>query len=156
MSVFILFTFISIINNCHPECAWSCDDPVCPATCKPICNEYNCSRCFINPDTNETYSCEKIYVGCAISCPSDQCEDSSCPVCALSCNPNLCNGEPNCIVLCQELECNWACSKPLDCPYPKCILQCDQPACGSTSFAYHHTYTLFLFSIFMLTTLINI
>jgi len=29
-------------GDCHPECRWQCDDPVCPAVCHPVCERPKC------------------------------------------------------------------------------------------------------------------
>lgn len=133
MTLLLLLLLSYTVFTCHPECSWQCDSPTCPAVCSTSCLPYNCSRCFIDPNTNETVDCKKIAVGCSITCPSDQCETDFCPQCSISCNAGLCQGESNCIILCHELQCGWSCRKPTDCPYPLCQLNCEQPACEVSS-----------------------
>ena len=29
-------------TKCHPECAWKCSDPKCPAICDPVCEPHRC------------------------------------------------------------------------------------------------------------------
>ncbi len=132
--LFICTFLLATTQTCHPECRWSCNDPVCSAVCQPVCKPYNCSACIFDPDTNETIECHKIYVGCATRCPPDQCEADSCPQCELLCNSGLCDeNDPNCQIVCSQIECDWRCQKPDNCPYPTCQLNCDAPACQATS-----------------------
>jgi hypothetical protein len=57
------------------------------------------------------------------------CEADACPQCETICPGNLCDDVPDCLVLCEETACAWHCEKPTNCPYPRCELQCEAPAC---------------------------
>ena len=43
--------------------------------------------------------------------------------------------EAFCAIQCQEPNCEWACRKPTNCPYPTCQLDCDAPACEAAGAA---------------------
>jgi len=120
-------------NECHPECRWQCDDPVCPAKCHPVCErpkcqiqceETACARCKVHCDKPK----------CNVRCPKDMCEKHDCPKCETVCSPANCRTsciapEPVCTPMCEETKCDWKCKKPNLCPRPKCELVCDKPAC---------------------------
>lgn len=126
---------LSVSAQCHPTCAYECDSPTCFASCVPQCLPYRCQTCELNPFTNVTTCGPLSSSGCYVHCPRDQCEEDSCPECEIICNVgNLCNpDDPYCHVQCLELECDWKCDKPGDCPLPRCELQCDPPACAASS-----------------------
>lgn len=118
--------FISIVYCCHPECTYQCNDVVCPASCKPICERPVCELCFNHTDN---VVCEPITSGCITRCPVlDQCETDHCPSCETVCN-NLCNNNPICFIQCEAVQCAWECVAPTDCPLPECHLECELPAC---------------------------
>lgn len=108
---------------CHPECRWACDDPVCQAVCQPVCETPVCVL------TNATHpSCSTFQPSCSVQCPANMCESDSCPQCETVCQPpsDLCNDGQ---LLCEATSCTWYCQKPTNCPYPRCELQCERPAC---------------------------
>ena len=121
--LFILLLYIGKSQECHPECSWACDSPVCPAVCEPVCEAPVCEIC----DNSTGHICYP-QGGCYTRCPSDQCEADSCPVCETLC-PHACYDAPACYIQCQETMCSWRCRKPTNCPYPRCELQCEHPAC---------------------------
>ena len=124
----ILTLFFCVkIRACHPECTWQCDDPVCPAACSPVCLAPSCQVC--NNQTSTPFCVP--YDMWSTSCPPDQSESDSCPVCAVTCT-DPCRHNPYCFVQCEEVQCAWQCHKP-DCPYPTCELQCDAPACQAST-----------------------
>lgn len=104
------------MTQCHPQCSWMCDDPVCNAECKavttPLCE---CSDANYTPD-------------CHLECAPDACESIACPPCQTICDPSSCPGT----ISCQEAISKWACRKPSNCPAPKCELQCQAPTCSYT------------------------
>jgi len=131
----VLLGFIGVAfgAECHPECTWQCDDPVCPAQCHPVCKHPRCQmQCEETPCAQCTVKCEK--PECTVRCPKDMCESDSCPQCETVCSPAKCHTsciapEPVCSPLCEETQCDWKCKKPVMCPKPKCELQCEKPAC---------------------------
>lgn len=38
-----------------------------------------------------------------------------------------------CQNLCEATNCGWECSKPTNCPQPKCELMCEQPTCRAAN-----------------------
>jgi len=128
-----LFVATAFGAECHPECTWQCDDPVCPAQCHPVCKHPRCQmQCEETPCAQCTVKCEK--PECTVRCPKDMCESDSCPQCETVCSPAKCHTsciapEPVCSPLCEETQCDWKCKKPVMCPKPKCELQCEKPAC---------------------------
>jgi len=121
MFILLLSLFLGVYSSCHPQCSWACDDPVCNATCTPVCQEPNC---VFNITCNHSPSC-------AIQCPEDMCESDNCPACEVVCQPSShfeCGS-----ILCAPVECSWSCEKPTNCPHPVCELQCEQPACEYSS-----------------------
>lgn len=134
--MYLLFLLIatSLATACHPECHWVCNDPICTAICEPVCDQPICEIChntssLICLPTNR----------CITQCPSDMCEVDTCPQCETVCPP-LCQGAPNCTILCEETECSWLCSLPRNCQRPTCSLMCEQPACEFSSAT--HSYTV--------------
>jgi len=121
--------------ECHPECRWQCDDPVCPAQCHPVCERPKCQmQCEQPPCADCTVHCER--PACTVRCPKDMCEKNDCPQCETVCSPAKCHSEciapePICSPLCEETKCDWKCKKPTLCPKPKCELQCERPACDA-------------------------
>lgn len=67
-------------------------------------------------------------------CPSD-----SCPQCETVCDPPQCFNQQTyqmyhgCQNLCEATNCGWECSKPTNCPQPKCELMCEQPTCRAAN-----------------------
>lgn len=124
----LLFIFaVAVGAACHPECHWQCDDPVCFPICDihcqpPVC-EYQCMG-------NAT--CVGHTPACSVQCPSDMCEADACPACETVCAPPplVCN---ICSPLCEATNCTWDCRKPHTCQYPRCELQCEDPACKRAS-----------------------
>lgn len=115
--IFLLLITLSSAAGCHPLCSWLCDDPTCPAVCQPICSQPACQF-------NQTCGYSPV---CSVRCPADQCESDSCPACETICAdpPSLDCG----VIECEITTCSWQCRKPLHCPYPRCELQCEHPAC---------------------------
>jgi hypothetical protein len=131
----LLSVVVATGTECHPECRWQCDDPVCPAKCHPVCErpkcqvqceETECAKCKVNCDKPK----------CNVRCPKDMCEKDTCPKCETVCAPAVCHTscvapEPKCTPMCEETKCDWKCAKPTLCPKPKCELVCDAPKCAS-------------------------
>jgi len=119
--------------ECHPQCRWQCDDPVCPAKCHPVCERPKCQiQCEETACAKCKVHCDKPQ--CNVRCPKDMCEKNDCPKCETVCSPANCRTscvapEPVCTPMCEETKCDWKCKKPTTCPKPKCELQCDKPAC---------------------------
>lgn len=123
--IILLPLFMAVLaQTCHPECHWACDDPVCPASCTPVCLPPQCEICLNNTGTPICRPTRQCY----IHCPSDECESDSCPVCEVRC-PDQCHNASQCLIQCEEVECAWRCTKPRNCPKPVCELQCELPAC---------------------------
>jgi len=126
-------TFMEAVAECHPECRWQCDDPVCPAVCHPVCERPKCQiQCEETECAKCTVHCDKPQ--CNVRCPKDLCEKKDCPKCETVCSPANCRTscvapDPVCTPMCEETKCDWKCKKPTTCPKPKCELQCDKPAC---------------------------
>ncbi len=146
--LFVVFCGFAVIGvqsqGCHPLCSWQCDNPVCRAVCRPVCQRPVCQFCFNSTLPPVCYPLS----GCSIQCPQDQCESDSCPTCATQC-PNVCGARPNCYRECGQTQCAWLCEKPLNCPRPTCVLQCEQPACPLSSAA-HSIPSLSYLSLFCL------
>jgi hypothetical protein len=120
--MFLYFVIlITLTNACHPECAWQCNSPVCPAVCVPICQPPVCS--VTCPENRPCQITPQFYS----SCPMDMCESDFCPECEILVR-GLREFCPFCNGTCEEIECAWHCEKP-ECPYPRCELQCERPAC---------------------------
>ncbi len=112
--VFLLFIAASIAQT--PNCTWQCDDPICSADCRPICQPPVCT--YIN--------CSGTPI-CWITCETTNINAiDACPLCTTQCNP----APVPCVTQCEESQCNWECSLPMYCPKPDCRLQCELPACG--------------------------
>jgi hypothetical protein len=128
--IFIFLVFIAAIAlACYTECDWQCDNPTCGANCHPVCKQPICKvQCEIPHQV--THCSEPI---CHISCPIDQCTSDECPMCETICESLHCKHKSNvCSILCEETQCNWTCSTPINCPRPFCELQCEKPACESS------------------------
>jgi len=127
--------FLEVQGDCHPECRWQCDDPVCPAKCHPVCER---PKCQIHCEETECAKC-KIHCDkpqCNVRCPKDLCEKNDCPKCETVCAPANCRTQceaPNavCTPMCEATKCDWKCKKPVTCPKPKCELVCEKPACAA-------------------------
>jgi len=121
-------------TDCHPQCRWQCDDPVCPAQCHPICERPKCQvHCEETPCAACKIHCDKPQ--CNVRCPKDMCEKQDCPKCETVCAPAKCRTActaPNavCTPMCEDTKCEWKCKKPTLCPRPKCELVCEKPACA--------------------------
>lgn len=115
-----------IVNSQVPECIWECDSPMCPAICTPVCEPVNC-EIFCTP-SNTPGVCNP--VNCRSQCVTGGDALDSCPLCEVLCDPLRCQPiDRPCQIQCQEVQCSWKCVKPNTCPYPRCALQCQQPAC---------------------------
>lgn len=120
------------LPNCHPQCAWKCDDPRCDAICEPVCEPPKCHTSCQEPKNAVCdVKCEK--PDCKIWCPDKACESQDCPKCINSCQQPHCVThcqvpKPVCEAVCQEPNCDWKCHKP-ECPKPKCELVCENPGC---------------------------
>lgn len=68
---------------------------------------------------------------CEVQCPEDVCEKEDCPQCETVCKPPQCGvtvpsiPSAKCEVKCEDVECEWSCHKPSDCPRPDCKLKCE-------------------------------
>jgi hypothetical protein len=128
-------SFLEVEKDCHPQCRWQCDDPVCPAKCHPVCERPKCQiQCEETACAKCKVHCDKPQ--CNVRCPKDMCEKKDCPKCETVCSPANCRTscvapEPVCTPMCEETKCDWKCKKPTTCPKPKCELQCDKPACAA-------------------------
>merc|ERR1712080_111567 len=143
MKVAILFiVLLSIVyasktnhktKKCHPEGAWKCDDPKCPAICDPVCEPPVCHTSCAEPKNAVCdVKCEKPI--CEIKCPDNGCSDIDCPKCVTVCKQPHCvthcqAPKPECEAVCEEPKCDWKCHKP-QCPKPKCELVCENPTCA--------------------------
>ncbi len=133
--MFLLFLLISFAFACHPQCRYTCDDPICNASCVPKCNP---PICEIQCDTNSSYI-QCYPPSCHVRCPPDMCESDACPQCETVCDPPYCFDRQTyqryegCQNLCEATNCTWQCSKPTNCPKPICELMCEQPACRTSS-----------------------
>jgi hypothetical protein len=153
--ILILLNVLIIVNACHPECKFTCDDPIFPAICDNSCHDVpNCHLentdpiCFAkcSPVCKEAKcqtQCEALQPAlcsvhcdppkCKVRCPKDQCESDSCPQCETICEPEKCystciNPTPNCTILCEASDCSWTCIKP-ECSEPKSKIVCDPTSC---------------------------
>jgi hypothetical protein len=103
-------------------CSYECDDPVCNATCKPKCKDWNCTfTCPLSSECDDKPDCR-------IKCLDGADPSAECPLCEVFCEKprRECRG---CEPLCEEVECGWGeCEKPV-CEQPHCELQCPEPAC---------------------------
>lgn len=126
--IFIFLFIGTLVNACHPQCRWACDDPVCNATCAPSCLE---PACQIFNASNLV--CVTVVPQCSIICAPDQCESDTCPACEVQCQPppSICGDGT---ILCEAPSCAWQCTKP-NCRLPICELQCEHPACEAISSA---------------------
>jgi len=126
----------SAATDCHPTCRWSCDDPICPAQCHPVCERPKCQvHCEETPCAQCKVQCDKPH--CNVRSPKALCEKADCPACDTVCAPAVCRTScvaPNavCTPMCEETKCDWKCKKPTLCPRPKCELVCEQSSCPST------------------------
>jgi hypothetical protein len=152
LAIFLTFLFSETARACHPLCTYECSDPVCTASCAPICLPYRCQVCY-NVSHGAPDCPRPIFgSGCRVYCPPDQCESDECPTCEIICNVDLfcATNDPTCFVECEELQCGWKCAKPspAECPPPTCELQCDQPACPTSiaSFSFCPLASLLLFT----------
>lgn len=128
---------VSTKAQCHPQCKWLCDDPVCPAKCHPVCAR---PKCQMNCEPTGCAACEVRCEEpvCSVRCPKEMCEASDCPSCETVCRPAVCRTtctapEPNCTPLCEKTKCAWKCKTPTLCPKPKCQLTCEKPSCDEAS-----------------------
>ena len=141
MLLFILF--ITIVYTQIPECTYQCDDPQCPAVCEPVCEPVNCEILCDPVDTPGV--CNP--VNCQSDCATDGDILNSCPMCEVTCDPLRCQPiDRPCVIQCQAIQCSWKCVKPTTCPYPRCELQCQLPAC---EFSQSGKITISLFLILL-------
>jgi len=140
LACFVAFaaaTELAVQAQCHPQCKWLCDDPVCPAKCHPVCAR---PKCQMDCQQSECAKCEVHCEEpvCSVRCPKQMCELEGCPECETVCRPAVCRTtctapEPNCSPLCEKTKCAWKCKTPTLCPKPKCQLTCEQPGCTEES-----------------------
>lgn len=136
--VALCFSVVSATKTqCHPQCKWLCDDPVCPAKCHPVCAR---PKCQMNCEPTGCAACEVRCEEpvCSVRCPKEMCEAQDCPGCETVCRPAVCRTtctapEPNCTPLCEKTKCAWKCKTPTLCPKPKCQLTCEKPSCDEAS-----------------------
>jgi hypothetical protein len=140
MKYLLLLVIFAIIGStfaaeCHPDCRWQCDDPVCPAVCHPVCERPKCEiSCDETPCAKCQVHCEP--ASCSVRCPKDMCEKDNCPKCETVCQPARCHTtcqapEPTCNPVCEDTKCEWKCKKPTLCPKPKCELVCEKSKCAA-------------------------
>lgn len=131
---FLFVLIVATLAQNHPafqagdlNASWACDDPQCPMVCRPKCAPANCTAsCDVG------FECEAI-PQCSIDCPYTQdgiLVSGSCPMCSTVCHPLACT---NCTTVCEPVNCEWECFLPNNCPYPRCQLQAQAPACQSWS-----------------------
>ncbi len=114
----ILLLLLTVAIAQTPNCTWQCDDPVCPAMCRPICLPPACAY------TNCSFG--SATPACRVTCEEDGGNAvDACPVCETQCNPP----PAPCVIQCEMTQCSWECNKPMFCPKPTCELQCELPAC---------------------------
>ena len=126
----------SFTDGCLPNCKWQCNQPECPAKCDPACLKPKCEHlCEPIGPVNCSIRCEK--PECEVRCVRKRCKTGSCPkcenVCLLPACQTVCSpAKPICKPQCPAAKCTWRCSKPRDCPQPKCRLKCERhPTSGS-------------------------
>ncbi len=143
----ILVFFLLVAAACAtPQCSWLCDDPVCEATCLPVCKKPTCQiQCEGGVDPLAVCS----PLNCYSQCPPHSNETDFCPECAVKCNPVSC-GSNTCSPLCEELECSWQCFKPFCLP-PVCELQCERPACEYSASFVAKPLFVFVFALLLVT-----
>jgi len=135
--ILTLMVAVAFAAQCHPQCKWLCDDPVCPAKCHPVCARPKCQMdCKQSECAKCEVHCEEPV--CSVRCPKQMCELDGCPQCETVCRPAVCRTtctapEPNCSPLCEKTKCAWKCKTPTLCPKPKCQLTCEQPGCTEES-----------------------
>lgn len=120
LRILYLAFVVGAVSACHPECRYQCSDPVCTATCAPVCERPACSM------INNTEPCEP---RCSVECAADQCESDQCPACQVLCEAPPARCGPHAEIQCGPLACAWQCEIPVRCPKPICHLQCEKPAC---------------------------
>jgi hypothetical protein len=120
-----LLLLIIIVKSSNPQCFWQCDNPICYAECSAVCKPPICHiQCLIG---DPQLVCNPL--NCDILCGTDQDILNSCPLCDVECQELRCLPGFSCEILCEEIDCAWNCQKPQTCPYPRCELQCNPPAC---------------------------
>lgn len=139
--IIIIFCFLFFFNvECGggggAPCKYLCDDPVCNATCIPNIVIHSYPNCTLQCTNNYTIS--KINYCQRLDCkfvqpPGISFELEQCPMVEIQCN------RPRCFYLPSNVQCDpiceapppaqWHCIKPINCPLPKCELQCEQPSC---------------------------
>jgi len=140
-----------MVQACHPECRYLCDDPVCYPTCvakvePPRCT-VNCNSCFIPEPGQCNFHCNSVSLS-----NGDFCEADSCPIAETLCSELVCSNLPNgvtCSVLCEAPVSGWHCVEPTHCKKPICKLQCEKPACefaGQSKILW--SLILFIFLVF--------
>jgi hypothetical protein len=137
IALLIVSVAVASAAQCHPQCKWLCDDPVCPAKCHPVCARPKCQMdCKPTECAKCEVHCEEPV--CSVRCPKEMCEMEDCPACETVCRPAVCRTtctapEPNCSPLCEKTKCAWKCKTPELCPKPKCQLTCEKPSCDEAS-----------------------
>ena len=119
-NLLILIIFVALVSaGITPECRWQCDDPICHAICRPVCQPPQCQSSCLGSTPDCWTSC--------IGTDGDISVADSCPYCSTKCNPL---SVPGCQITCGPPQCTWTCSKPLDgCRQPSCQLVCERPTC---------------------------
>ena len=121
---FFLFSQCVATGEGFPHCSWACDNPTCQLKSRPICDPPTCS---IHCTTGNPNECSTLQ--CSVNCPFDQTTLESCPMCETTCQPLVCPPANNCEVLCEPVNCSWQPEERCVVQYPKCVLQCESPAC---------------------------
>lgn len=119
----LVITLLTVALGFATECTWMCDDPVGHSVCEPRC---------LDPVCVYDVPCGDLEPDVEIRCDTtDVVVTESCPMCETIAKPIHPECEPN-KILCEAPQCGWECRKaPLLYPnYPRCELQCQQPACG--------------------------
>ncbi len=121
MRLALLATALILAQSAAPKCSWMCDDPVCEAVCKPVCQQPSCvfslASCPLPPS-------------CAADCTNAVYDGLTCPECATRCAPSTC---ANASIACEPPQCSWDCVKPKTCRRPVCELSCEKPTCSSNT-----------------------
>lgn len=125
-TMFCLFASnLNAQDDCHPQCFWVCDDPVCTASCQASCS----TTCPTTPCDDQDCHCASFSEPSISNCTPPL--SAPCTTCQLEQIGSECknsNGTScSCTLLCNQ-ECTWDCQTP-NCKEPNCQLQCERPAC---------------------------
>ena len=112
----------------NPVCRQLCDDPICEADCKPLCEPAACTYQCTDPST------KCFQPQCTVDCDDTQTASDECPSCETKCEPLVCfdrSKSSQCNILCEALSCGWDCSKPQKgkCKEATCVWECERPVC---------------------------